>query len=95
MTSSFLSSWAYGYPHSEVTFLIIRQGQPPAEPAPNATIRAGWTGKPEEWFKDTDEIAPGVKVKFLGYGDQLDKNRNAVHGALIAIWDQSSHPSSA
>src|SRR6266704_1326068 len=78
-----------------VTFLIIRRGEPPVEADSARFQQAAWIGKPEDWFEDTDEIAPGVKVKFLGYGDQFDKDRNPVRGALLAVWDHASSKSSS
>ncbi len=69
-----------------IKFLIIRRGEPATEADPARLERAGWTGMHKDWFDNADEIAPGVYVKFLGYGDQFDKDKHAVRGALIAIY---------
>ncbi len=77
-----------------VKFLVIRRGEPPVEADSARFQKAAWIGNPADWFEDTDEIAPGVRVKLLGYGDQFDKDRHPVCGALLAIWDQASSKSS-
>lgn len=70
----------------------IYQGSPLAEVPLEWLRRRDPDDDPARWLDKATEVAPGVRVLVLAWGDMLGPDGTVSRGARIAVWREGAEP---
>lgn len=69
----------------DVTYYILRRAGEPVE-ADRLAVETSWPEEARSFTRSALEVAPGIWVKFIAWGDHWQPSLGAsIHGALIAV----------